>query len=136
MQKSQEQSEQKAKTETKKSAEVVLDQKVNEVLLISTLFYVMNESKWNVFDDDFYLVKRGWFEAWKKYICYDYILLKHVTEQRKIQELSLNKIVYESNQYPGYIGNNALTLKESQIYQKHLKEGLPSSTPLKEGQIE
>jgi hypothetical protein len=57
-----------------------LDSKVNEVLHISTYFVIMNETKWNVHDDDFYLVKRSWFEIWKRFIAYDYILLKHVSE--------------------------------------------------------
>jgi hypothetical protein len=50
----------------------------------------MNETRWNVFDDDFYLVNRRWFDAWKQYMAYDYILLKHVTELKKVSELSIN----------------------------------------------
>jgi len=57
----------------------------------------MNETKWNVLDDDFYLIRRGWFDAWKKFVSYDYILLKVVTERRKVHDLSINKVVHENN---------------------------------------
>lgn len=83
----------------------------------------MNETKWNVFDDDFYIIRRGWFDAWKKYICYDYILLKLVTEQRKSQELSFNKVVHENTQSPGVLGNGGVLLKDQNFYWGHIKEG-------------
>lgn len=66
-------------------------------MIVSSLFLWMNETKWNVLDDDFYLIRRGWFDAWKKFVSYDYILLKIVTERRKVHDLSINKVVHENN---------------------------------------
>ncbi len=60
------------------------------MLQVAQYFKIMNETRWNVFDDDFFLVNRRWFESWKGYMAYDYILLKHVTEQKRVCELSVN----------------------------------------------
>ena len=90
--------------------EVTVDSKVTEVLQVALLFKIMNETRWNVFDDDFYLVNRRWFDAWKQYMAYDYILLKHVTELKKVSELSINQIIVNCNKHPGEIKNFDLVL--------------------------
>ena len=92
----------------------------------------MNETKWNVLDDDFYIIRRGWFDAWKKFICYDYILLKILTEQRKVNELSFNKVVHENSQGPGSINNSGILLREVNCFYSHFKEGWQSIHPLRE----
>ena len=56
----------------------------------SGFFQAMNETKWLMFDDDFFIVTRRWFESWKSFVSYDYVLKKIVTEQRKVSELSIN----------------------------------------------
>lgn len=57
-----------------------IESKVREVLIIAQYFQIMNETKWNFFDDDFYIINRRWFDSWKGYIAYDYIALEHVTK--------------------------------------------------------
>ena len=59
---------------TTPKVELSVQSKIEEVLLVSFMMRILNESRWNVHDDDFYLIKRTWFEIWKRYIAYDYII--------------------------------------------------------------
>ena len=72
---------------------------------MADLFKTLNESKWNVFDSEFFLLNRRWFDQWKDYIQYDYILHKIVTELRPIHHLSVNKIMLQGKTHPGEITN-------------------------------
>ena len=36
--------------------------------------YLMNETKWNAYDDEFFVINKKWFEKWKYYVQYDYIV--------------------------------------------------------------
>lgn len=47
-------------------------------MTIAQIFQHMNETKWNIFDDDFFIVNRRWFDNWKLYVSYDYIMQKLV----------------------------------------------------------
>jgi hypothetical protein len=59
-------------------------------MTIAAIFAHMNETKWNLLDDDFYIVSRKWFESWKIYLSYDYIMNRLVQERRKVSDLSVN----------------------------------------------
>lgn len=61
-----------------------LEQRARECLTVATFFQVMNETKWLMLDDEFYIVSRRWFENWKGFVSYDYVLRKIVTEQRRL----------------------------------------------------
>jgi hypothetical protein len=53
----------------------------------------LNETNWNKFDDRFYLINRRWFDRWKDFIAFDYIV-KHVIELGKSEaDLSINRIL-------------------------------------------
>ena len=50
--------------------------RVRESLTVAALFRVMNDTRWNMFDDQFYIVGRRWFDNWKTFVAYDYIVAK------------------------------------------------------------
>lgn len=72
-------------------------------------FYLLNETNWNKFDDVFYVMNRRWFDRWKDYICYDYIVRFLIEQGRKESELSINKIL-SNNSSPGEISNQMLLM--------------------------
>ena len=119
---------------TTPKVELSVKSKIEEVLLVSFMMRILNESRWNVHDDDFYLIKRTWFEIWKRYIAYDYIIQRHVTEQKKIEDLSMNQILYVNRQQPGEIHNSALTMDPHKYFNRHC--GKTIQTPLKENLTE
>lgn len=47
---------------------------------MAAFFQVMNETRWYMNDDEFYIVSRRWFDNWKTFVSYDYVLKKIVTE--------------------------------------------------------
>jgi hypothetical protein len=47
---------------------------MNEAFYIANLFYVMNQSKWTYFEDEYYIISTNWFERWKKYVYFDYYI--------------------------------------------------------------
>ena len=49
-------------------------EKVLECVYVAEYFRIMNNSQWNLSDDDFYIVNRRWFDHFKQYISYDYIV--------------------------------------------------------------
>jgi len=65
----------------------------------------MNDTKWNFFDDEFYIVHRRWFDSWKAYVAYDYVLMKVVTERKRVQDLSVNQIMLKGIAFPGEVTN-------------------------------
>ena len=70
-------------------------------------FYLLNETNWNKFDDSFYIINRRWFDRWKDYISYDYIVRFRIEQGKKEAELSINKIL-SNNSNPGEISNMQL----------------------------
>jgi len=76
--------------EKKHEATRSFEQRVREAMTIAHIFANMNDTKWNTFDDEFYIINRKWFDVWKQFISYDYVVQKLVHERRKISELSVN----------------------------------------------
>lgn len=54
----------------------MIEEKTIECVFVAEYFRLMNNTKWNLSDDDFYIINRRWFDHWKNYINYDYIVLK------------------------------------------------------------
>jgi hypothetical protein len=46
------------------------------------------------------LVSRRWFEKWKDYVCYDYVVKNIVEDGRKEEDLSKNKLIANSSTLP------------------------------------
>ena len=84
-------------------------------------------------DDDFYLVSRRWFEAWKGFVSYDYVLRKIVTEQRQMQDLSINQIISQGRSNPGEVSNWSLLLENGKFYNRSATKDEPHYTPLRDG---
>jgi len=55
-------------------------------------------------DDKFYLINRRWFDRWKDFISYDYIVKQLVELGKKEAELSLNRVLSNTSN-PGEISN-------------------------------
>ena len=92
----------------------------------------MNETKWLMYDDDFFIVSRRWFENWKGFVSYDYVLKKIVTEQKKVSDLSLNQIILSGRNHPGEVSNWSLILEGGKYYQRYGTREDPTFTPLRE----
>ena len=93
----------------------------------------MNETKWLMLDDEFYCVSRRWFENWKGFVSYDYVLRKLVTEQRKIADLSINQMIAQGRSSPGEISNWSLLLENGKFYNRSAMKDDPHFSPLREG---
>jgi len=65
----------------------------------------LNETNWNKFDDKFFLVNRKWFDRWKDFISYDYIVKLLVELRRPESEISVSRVL-SNNSNPGEISNN------------------------------
>ena len=52
-------------------------------------FYLLNETNWNKFDDVFYIVNRRWFDRWKDFVAYDYIVRFLIEQGKRETELSV-----------------------------------------------
>ena len=51
-----------------------VEQRISESKKVAELFYLLNETNWNKFDDKFFLINKKWLDRWKDYIAYDYIV--------------------------------------------------------------
>jgi hypothetical protein len=109
-----------------------LEVKVRECLTVAELFYVMNDTKWNVLDDCFFLIGRRWFEHWKSFIAYDYIVQKLITEKSEASDLSKNKIYASGSSNPGEVSNWGLLLESSKYLNRAAAKDDSNYTPLKE----
>ena len=64
----------------------------------------MNETNWNKFDDKFFMASRKWFDRWKDFISYDYIVKLVVELGRPEAEVSSSRVL-SNNSNPGEISN-------------------------------
>ncbi len=64
------------------------DQKINEAKKIAELFFLLNETNWNKFDDTFFILNRRWFDRWKDYTAYDYIVRFLLEQKKHVNELN------------------------------------------------
>lgn len=93
-----------------------LQKKIQEARSVAEYFYLLNETSWNKFDDALYVINRRWFDRWKDFISYDYIV-RFLIEQRKQQsDLSVNRIM-SNNSNPGEISNVQLFLDRKDYLQ-------------------
>ena len=69
------------------------DQKINEAIKVAEYFQLQNDTQWNFYDDEFYIMNRRWFEKWKQFVSYDYIVNHVMTLKRSVKDLSINKII-------------------------------------------
>ena len=83
--------------------------RIRESMRIAELFYLLNDTNWNKFDDKFFLINRRWFDRWKDYISYDYIVKQLVEFGKQENDLSINRLL-QSNSNPGEISNQQLVL--------------------------
>lgn len=117
---------------------------MNESFYIANLFYVMNQSKWTYFEDEYYVISTNWFEKWKKYVYFDYYI-KNADRFLKFGDVFRNTNLKDSStedntlidhlfkeesekyfmeyflkdnleNYPGYITNNELLIDRGLHY--------------------
>jgi hypothetical protein len=58
----------------KKPQQKSLRERVTESKRVAELFHLMNQTNWNKFDDRYYIVNKRWFDRWKDFVAYDYIV--------------------------------------------------------------
>lgn len=56
------------------------EEKIQEAKKVAEYFFLLNETNWNKFDDAFYIINRRWFDRWKDFVAYDYIVRKFLIE--------------------------------------------------------
>lgn len=81
-----------------------IQRKITESKQIAEFFYILNQTNWCKFDDKFYLISRRWFERWKQYVNYDYVVKSLVEEGLRESDLSYNKML-SNNTLPSDIQN-------------------------------
>jgi len=102
-------------------------------LTVAAFFQVMNETRWYMFDDEFYIISRRWFENWKGFVSYDYVLKKIVTEQRKLSDLSINQMIMQGRSNPGEVSNWSLLLEPGKFFNRSALKDEAHFSPLREG---
>ena len=87
-------------------------------------------------DDEFFIVSRRWFEHWKGFVSYDYVLKKLVTEMQSVKDLSINQMLMQARSNPGEICNWAILLEQSKFYNRTATKEEAHFSPLREGLID
>ena len=86
----------------------------------------MNNSFWNLKDDEYYVVNRRWFDHWKSYIAYDYIV-HTLLEKKKVDckhyllrvgELSVNQLMVNGKVRPPPVSNRNILLEPKKYYSR------------------
>jgi len=85
-----------------------------------------------MFDDEFYIVSRKWFNQWKAYISFDYIAQTVKEEKKNEEELSLNKVMNSGALHPGPISNSHLILDFRDFYRDRNNEKCYTNFPIRE----
>ena len=102
----------------------MVKEKALQCIFIAEFFRLMNNTQWNAFDDTFYVLNKRWFDQWKNYVSYEYIVvtllekrgIKKQTVYQRIGELSINIMVNNSGQRPKFVTNKNILLDESKYY--------------------
>ena len=89
-----------------------------------------------MFDDEFYIISRRWFDSWKAFVSYDYVLKMIVQELRKFSDLSINKVLQSGRANPGEVCNWTLLLENSRFYNRTAIKEDAHFSPLKETLID
>ena len=79
--------------EESRKAQKTVSQRVFEAKTIAEYFYLLNETNWNKFDDRFYLINRRWFDRWKDFIAFDYIVKQVIELGKSEADLSINRVL-------------------------------------------
>jgi hypothetical protein len=90
--------------------------KVLEAKRVAEYFFLMNETNWNKFDDSFYIINRRWFDRWKDYTAYDYIVRFLVDQTKKGSELNHARVM-ANNSNPGEVSNLQLIMDRKECLQ-------------------
>ena len=75
-----------------------------ETKVIAEYFYLFNETNWNKFDDRFYFINRRWFDRWKDFISFDYIVKQIIELGKSESDLSINRVL-QNNSNPQEVSN-------------------------------
>jgi hypothetical protein len=100
-----------------------------EAFEIGELFEVMNKTRWNMFDKEFYVLSAKWFAKWKNYVSYDSVQNQRLFKKEHHQKRSQCKVKKKhapgsadclpaksnSQPHPGLIFNETL-LMDSKDY--------------------
>jgi len=92
----------------------------------------MNDTQWNIFDDELYIINKRWFDKWRSYVQYDYIVKHVIDEKRGVKDLSMNKMVNSGGSKPGDVTNKFLLMDSKDYYHNRFHEGDYRNQPLRD----
>jgi len=64
----------------------MIKNRVIECVYVAEFFRVMNNTAWNLRDDEYNVINRRWFDHWKGHIQYDYIVLKLLEKKNQTND--------------------------------------------------
>ncbi|CDW84830.1 ubiquitin carboxyl-terminal hydrolase [Stylonychia lemnae] len=111
-----------------------IHQKINEAIKVAQYCYLLNETKWNAFDDEFYVINRRWFDKWKNFVSYDYIVNHVMNLNKPMKDLSINKILNSGCSHPGDVTNKFLIMDQKDFYHHRVDFTNYTNFPIKEDQ--
>ncbi len=91
----------------------------------------MNETKWNFNDDEFFIINKKWFEKWKYFVQYDYIVSHVMTQKKPMKDLSINKLM-SNGADPESITNKFLLVDSKDYYHNRSDTHVYTNYPIKE----
>lgn len=105
---------------------------MNEAFYIANLFYIMNQTTWSNLEDDYYIISQGWFEKWKTYTNFDYLIskTKYILSDKKedreffketeplildqiVKHFESTMLISNSSLFPGQVSNSGLIYERS-----------------------
>lgn len=99
---------------------------------VAEFFFLMNDTTWNLSDDELFVVNRRWFDKWKAYVQYDYIVRHVMDEKRSIKDLSMNKLINSGGSNPGDVTNKFILMESKDFYHNRLDRCDYCNHPIKE----
>jgi len=109
-----------------------MDKKVEEARKVAEYSYLLNETNWYKFEDEFFIINKRWFDRWKEFVSYDYVVSMLVEKGKKPSDLSRNKVM-SCNAYPGEISNSQLILDRKDFHPNRNENMAYLNSPLKAG---
>jgi len=88
-----------------------------------------------LFDDEFYVLNRRWFDKWKSFTQYDYIAKLIIEDKKQIKDISVNKIINSGGTHPGDVTNRFLLMESKDYYHNRNDDKEYTNFPLKEDSI-
>ena len=77
---------------------------------IAEMFKILNNTHWNMYDQEYFLISTKWLCKWKQYVNYDDVV-KSMENKSDIKSLAL-----KSAPYPGPISNDTLILEQKDYF--------------------